>query len=83
MRFINDGTPVALKRRSDRRKSSDPVGEPPLHSSSGYASGDRMTLTERDGRTTLALMVTPENATEAERAVFEAGREGMRQGFGA
>lgn len=41
-----------------------------------------LTLTEQGGKTTLSLRGTPLNATDTERAVFEAGFESMRQGFG-
>jgi uncharacterized protein YndB with AHSA1/START domain len=43
---------------------------------------NKLTLTERDGKTTLTLRGGPINATAAERATFEGGRESMRQGFG-
>ena len=42
-----------------------------------------VTLTEQGGRTTVALTVRAINATEEERATFEAGFESMRGGFGA
>jgi uncharacterized protein YndB with AHSA1/START domain len=38
-------------------------------------------LTERDGRTTVAIRWTPYESTEAENAVFDAGRDSMRQGW--
>src|SRR4051794_25616045 len=41
-----------------------------------------VTLVEHDGKTTLTLRGGPINATEAERATFEAGFDSMRQGFG-
>jgi uncharacterized protein YndB with AHSA1/START domain len=40
-----------------------------------------LTFTEQEGKTTLVLHGIPLNATEEERKTFEAGREGMRQGF--
>ena len=39
-----------------------------------------MTLEERDETTTITLQVRPQNATEAERKAFAAGREGMKLG---
>jgi uncharacterized protein YndB with AHSA1/START domain len=41
-----------------------------------------VTLTEENGRTTLALRGSPINATEDERTMFEATAGSMRQGFG-
>jgi uncharacterized protein YndB with AHSA1/START domain len=40
-----------------------------------------LTLSERDGRTTLRLQGGPYNATEAERESFDAAHESVRQGF--
>jgi uncharacterized protein YndB with AHSA1/START domain len=40
-----------------------------------------LTFAEHEGRTTLTLHGIPLNATEVERKTFEAGRDGMRQGF--
>jgi uncharacterized protein YndB with AHSA1/START domain len=40
-----------------------------------------LTLTERDGKTTLDLRGSPINATEAERKTFEGMRNSLRQGF--
>jgi uncharacterized protein YndB with AHSA1/START domain len=41
-----------------------------------------MTLTEKDGKTTLTLRAGPINATEEERATFVGMFDSMRQGFG-
>jgi uncharacterized protein YndB with AHSA1/START domain len=41
-----------------------------------------LTLTERDGRTTLSLIGGPINATEEERKIFAGMHDSMRQGFG-
>jgi uncharacterized protein YndB with AHSA1/START domain len=41
-----------------------------------------MTLTEKDGRTTVALVGGPINATEEERRIFAGMHDSMRQGFG-
>ncbi len=41
------------------------------------------TFTEHQGRTTITVEATPHNATDAERAIFNAGRGGMDQGFNA
>ena len=41
-----------------------------------------VTLTEENGRTTLTLRGSPVNATDDERAMFEASTASMRQGFG-
>ncbi|MDB5800084.1 MAG: polyketide cyclase [Rhodocyclales bacterium] len=41
-----------------------------------------MTLVEKDGKTTLDLRGGPINATAEELAVFRAGFDSMRQGFG-
>ncbi len=41
-----------------------------------------MTLSERDGKTTLTLSGGPINATEEERKTFDASHDSMRQGFG-
>lgn len=40
-----------------------------------------MTLSERDGKTTLACSMSAEDATDAERERFEAGFDGMEGGF--
>jgi uncharacterized protein YndB with AHSA1/START domain len=40
-----------------------------------------LTLNERDGKTTLSLLARPINATEPERATFEAAVASMQQGF--
>jgi uncharacterized protein YndB with AHSA1/START domain len=40
-----------------------------------------ITFTEHEGRTTLRLQAVPINATEVERATFEAGFNSMRQGY--
>ena len=40
-----------------------------------------MTLSEHAGRTTVTIASRPHAATEPERQTFDAGREGMRQGF--
>ena len=40
-----------------------------------------MTLSERDGKTTLTIHCIPINATEEEAKTFESERGGMRQGF--
>jgi uncharacterized protein YndB with AHSA1/START domain len=40
-----------------------------------------LTLTEREGKTTLDLRGSPINATEAERNTFEGMRNSLRQGF--
>jgi uncharacterized protein YndB with AHSA1/START domain len=40
-----------------------------------------MTLSERAGRTTVTIASRPHAATDSERRTFDAGREGMRQGF--
>jgi uncharacterized protein YndB with AHSA1/START domain len=39
-----------------------------------------LTLSERDGKTTITLRGGPHNATEEERKTFEGARESMRQG---
>jgi uncharacterized protein YndB with AHSA1/START domain len=41
-----------------------------------------VTLTEQDGKTTMALRGGPINATEEERKIFAEMRDSMRQGFG-
>jgi len=41
----------------------------------------KMTLSERDGKTTMTISGVPFNATEEERKAFEAGRDFMEQGF--
>jgi len=41
-----------------------------------------LTLTERDGKTTVTLRVAAHAATDEERATFEAGRKSMEGGFG-
>lgn len=41
-----------------------------------------VTLSERDGKTTLNLKGAPINATEAEWKAYEAGFESMQKGFG-
>jgi uncharacterized protein YndB with AHSA1/START domain len=41
----------------------------------------KMTLSERDGKTTMTISGAPFNATEEERKAFEAGRDSMEQGF--
>ena len=41
----------------------------------------RMTLSERDGKTTMTISGVPFHATEEERKAFEAGRDFMEQGF--
>ena len=41
-----------------------------------------MTLTEQDGKTVLTNSVVAFNASETERRTFEAGFDGMKQGFG-
>lgn len=41
----------------------------------------KMTLSERDGKTTMTVFGVPFNATEQERKAFEAGRDYMAQGF--
>jgi uncharacterized protein YndB with AHSA1/START domain len=40
-----------------------------------------LTLTERDGKTTLTLRAHPINATDEESATFEAGVHSMQKGF--
>ena len=40
-----------------------------------------VTFTEHEGRTTITLKGIPINATESERKTFEAGHEGMKQGW--
>jgi len=42
-----------------------------------------MTLTERDGKTTVTLRSAPINATEDERRTFAGARDQMRQAYGA
>jgi uncharacterized protein YndB with AHSA1/START domain len=39
------------------------------------------TFSERQGRTTITIRMTPINATDAERKTFEDGRNSMEQGF--
>jgi len=41
------------------------------------------TFDEKNGKTTLTIRWAPHNASAKERAVFEAGHDGMRMGFGA
>jgi uncharacterized protein YndB with AHSA1/START domain len=41
----------------------------------------KMTLSERDGKTTMTISGVPFNATDEERKAFEAGRDFMEQGF--
>jgi uncharacterized protein YndB with AHSA1/START domain len=41
-----------------------------------------LTLSERDGKTTLTLRGGPHNATAEERAAYKAGHANMQQGFG-
>jgi uncharacterized protein YndB with AHSA1/START domain len=41
-----------------------------------------MTLTEKDGKTTVTLRGAPINATEEERKTFAGMRDSMRQAFG-
>jgi uncharacterized protein YndB with AHSA1/START domain len=41
-----------------------------------------MTLTEKDGKTTLTLRGGPINATDEERKTFVSMFDSMRQGFG-
>jgi uncharacterized protein YndB with AHSA1/START domain len=41
----------------------------------------KMTLSERDGKTTMTISGTPYHATEEERKAFEAGLDFMEQGF--
>lgn len=40
------------------------------------------TFTEQDGKTLLTNVAVPVNASDIEQKTFEAGFEGMRQGFG-
>jgi uncharacterized protein YndB with AHSA1/START domain len=40
-----------------------------------------VTLTERDGKTTMTVRWMPHNATEEERAVFDQSHDSMRQGW--
>jgi uncharacterized protein YndB with AHSA1/START domain len=40
-----------------------------------------MTLSEREGKTTLTVTGVPTNATEEERKTFRAGRNSMEAGF--
>jgi len=40
-----------------------------------------MILTEKDGKTTAILTAVAYNATDTERATFEAGLDGMDEGF--
>ena len=40
-----------------------------------------VTLTERDGKTTMTVRWTAHNATEEERAMFDQSHDGMRQGW--
>jgi uncharacterized protein YndB with AHSA1/START domain len=42
---------------------------------------NQVTFEDRDGQTTLHIQVRPHNANEAEQKAFEAGLEGMQQGF--
>ncbi len=41
-----------------------------------------LTFVEHDGKTTLTMHGIPIKATEVERSTFQAGHDGMRQGFG-
>ena len=41
------------------------------------------TFTEHQGKTTITVEAIPHNATEAEHAIFNAGRDNMDQGFNA
>lgn len=64
---------------------SDPKGGTTRHPwNPGWPLDLLMTVTfiERDGRTTVTLTNEPVNATAAERAAFEEGRDSMRKGFG-
>ena len=40
-----------------------------------------LTLTEHEGRTTLAMRGVPLDATESEREAFDAGQDSMRMGW--
>jgi len=40
------------------------------------------TFSEKNGKTTVTVRLAPHNATDSERAAFEAGHDGMRIGFG-
>lgn len=41
-----------------------------------------MTLTEQGDKTTITVTAAPYNSSETERETFEAGQEGLNQGFG-
>jgi uncharacterized protein YndB with AHSA1/START domain len=54
----------------------------PLAPSWPLAMLNTLTLTERDGKTTVTLRVAAYAATDEERATFKAGRKSMEGGFG-
>jgi uncharacterized protein YndB with AHSA1/START domain len=63
---------------------SDETGEPvrsPFSPTWPLEILNILTLTEHEGKTTLTLRGGPLNATEAERATFEAAHDSVRQGF--
>jgi uncharacterized protein YndB with AHSA1/START domain len=63
---------------------TDADGNPMRHPMAGSLPTEvlyTMTLSERDGKTTMMVSGVPYNATEEERKAFEAGRDFMEQGF--
>ncbi len=76
---------VAPERFTCVMSFSDPKGGTTRHPGNpAWPLEMLMTVTfiERDGRTTVTLTNEPVNATAAERAAFEEGRNSMRKGFG-
>jgi uncharacterized protein YndB with AHSA1/START domain len=64
--------------------TTDEEGNPMRHSMSLGQPLEmlyKMTLSERDGKTTMTISGVPFHATEEERKAFEAGRDFMEQGF--
>jgi uncharacterized protein YndB with AHSA1/START domain len=64
--------------------ATDEAGNPVRHRMSHGQPPEvlyKMTLSERDGKTTMTISGVPFNATEEERKAFEAGRDFMEQGF--
>ncbi|HEY1759569.1 MAG TPA: SRPBCC domain-containing protein [Bryobacteraceae bacterium] len=63
---------------------TDEAGNPMRHPMAGTFPTEvlyTMTLSERDGKTTMIVSGVPFNATEEERKAFETGRDYMEQGF--